>query len=415
MALQIGSPVARSHTSVVSRWLVMPIAAMSRAREAGLRQRLARGRELALPDLARVVLDPAGLRVDLAELALRHRDDAAVAVEDDAARAGGALVEGEEVAGSGHAVALRGWADARIAAMPRAGPRRDPERRRASRTCRHRRRAAGFRSRCRRARRRRRHQRRRHRARPRRPRPLGAAVREGRPRAAHLVGVDQADPRRPALPRALRVRAGAQGARRTRGAAAERPAHHVAAALRDAARPVDAAGLDDPRRPLPLRPPGAGARCCRASRTVDLRAHPAGAPLKPEFRKGFVYSDGWVDDARLVVLCAVDAAERGATVLTRTRCVDAARSDASAGQRASSTPSGAARRVRGARARQCDRPVGGAVPHRTGACAPPAHPAPRQGQPHRRAASCSSTTTPTSSRTPTAASSSRSPTRTTSR
>jgi len=61
------------------------------------------------------------------------------------------------------------------------------------------------------------------------------------------------------------------------------------------------------------------------SRTVDLRAHAAGAPLKPEFKRGFVYSDGWVDDARLVTLCAVDAAERGATVLTRTACVDAVR------------------------------------------------------------------------------------------
>ena len=63
-----------------------------------------------------------------------------------------------------------------------------------------------------------------------------------------------------------------------------------------------------------------------ASRTVDLRRHPAGGPLDPRFTKGFVYSDGWVDDARLVALCAVDAAERGATVLTRTACVDAARS-----------------------------------------------------------------------------------------
>jgi len=61
------------------------------------------------------------------------------------------------------------------------------------------------------------------------------------------------------------------------------------------------------------------------SRTVDLRAHPAGGPLKPEFTRGFVYSDGWVDDARLVTLCGVDAAERGATVLTRTACVDAVR------------------------------------------------------------------------------------------
>ncbi|MEP7303104.1 MAG: glycerol-3-phosphate dehydrogenase [Caldimonas sp.] len=63
-----------------------------------------------------------------------------------------------------------------------------------------------------------------------------------------------------------------------------------------------------------------------ASRTVDLRTHPAGRPLKAEFRKGFVYSDGWVDDARLVVLNAIDAADRGATILTRTRCVDARRS-----------------------------------------------------------------------------------------
>jgi len=62
------------------------------------------------------------------------------------------------------------------------------------------------------------------------------------------------------------------------------------------------------------------------SRTVDLRRHPAGKALKPEFTKGFVYSDGWVDDARLVALNAVDAAAHGATVLTRTRCVDARRS-----------------------------------------------------------------------------------------
>jgi glycerol-3-phosphate dehydrogenase len=61
------------------------------------------------------------------------------------------------------------------------------------------------------------------------------------------------------------------------------------------------------------------------SQTVRLRDHPAGVPLKKTFTKGFVYSDGWVDDARLVVLNAVDAASRGATVLTRTACVDARR------------------------------------------------------------------------------------------
>ena len=63
-----------------------------------------------------------------------------------------------------------------------------------------------------------------------------------------------------------------------------------------------------------------------ASTTVDLRRHVAGHPLKPHYRRGFVYSDGWVDDARLVVLNAVDAAARGATILTRTRCESAERS-----------------------------------------------------------------------------------------
>ena len=61
------------------------------------------------------------------------------------------------------------------------------------------------------------------------------------------------------------------------------------------------------------------------SRTVDLRSHPAGGPLNRRFRRGFIYSDGWVDDARLVVLNAIDAAQRGATVLTRCTCIDAKR------------------------------------------------------------------------------------------
>jgi glycerol-3-phosphate dehydrogenase len=65
-----------------------------------------------------------------------------------------------------------------------------------------------------------------------------------------------------------------------------------------------------------------------ATRTVDLRKHPAGAPLKGGFATGFEYSDGWVDDARLVVLNAKDAAEHGATVLTRTPLVAARREDA---------------------------------------------------------------------------------------
>lgn len=56
------------------------------------------------------------------------------------------------------------------------------------------------------------------------------------------------------------------------------------------------------------------------SEAVNLRGHRAGRDLKPEFTRGFVYSDGWVDDARLVVLNAVDAREKGAQVHTRTTC-----------------------------------------------------------------------------------------------
>ena len=56
-----------------------------------------------------------------------------------------------------------------------------------------------------------------------------------------------------------------------------------------------------------------------ATRSIDLRRHAAGAPLQPQYRHGFEYSDGWVDDARLVVLNARDAADRGARVRTRTR------------------------------------------------------------------------------------------------
>ena len=57
-----------------------------------------------------------------------------------------------------------------------------------------------------------------------------------------------------------------------------------------------------------------------ASASLDLKRHPAGTPLEPRYTRGFIYSDGWTDDARLVVLNARDAAERGATILTRTRC-----------------------------------------------------------------------------------------------
>jgi glycerol-3-phosphate dehydrogenase len=57
-----------------------------------------------------------------------------------------------------------------------------------------------------------------------------------------------------------------------------------------------------------------------ASASVDLRTHIAGEPLKEGYRRGFMYSDGQVDDARLVVLNALDAQARGAVILTGTRC-----------------------------------------------------------------------------------------------
>jgi glycerol-3-phosphate dehydrogenase len=62
------------------------------------------------------------------------------------------------------------------------------------------------------------------------------------------------------------------------------------------------------------------------TRTIDLRRDAMGECLQPHLGRAFVYSDGWVDDARLVVLAALDARSRGATISTRTRCVAAQRS-----------------------------------------------------------------------------------------
>lgn len=63
-----------------------------------------------------------------------------------------------------------------------------------------------------------------------------------------------------------------------------------------------------------------GNRSLPGSHALDLSAPPHDAILKDRFVHGFAYSDCWVDDARLVVLNALDARERGARVLTRTRC-----------------------------------------------------------------------------------------------
>ena len=72
---------------------------------------------------------------------------------------------------------------------------------------------------------------------------------------------------------------------------------------------------------------GRGRRTLPGSRRVSLKRHESGPSLRDEFHTGFVYSDAWVQDARLVVLNAMDAMERGATIYTRTRCVSASRDD----------------------------------------------------------------------------------------
>src|SRR6201999_3407110 len=59
------------------------------------------------------------------------------------------------------------------------------------------------------------------------------------------------------------------------------------------------------------------------TRSVDLTRDEVGQPLMPNrYARGFEYSDCFVDDARLVVLTARDAADRGAEIRTRTRAVE---------------------------------------------------------------------------------------------
>jgi glycerol-3-phosphate dehydrogenase len=64
-----------------------------------------------------------------------------------------------------------------------------------------------------------------------------------------------------------------------------------------------------------------GRKLLPPTRTLDLKHDAVGEPLKPLFTKAFEYSDCWVDDARLVVLNARDAANRGAVVHTRTEVI----------------------------------------------------------------------------------------------
>ena len=66
-----------------------------------------------------------------------------------------------------------------------------------------------------------------------------------------------------------------------------------------------------------------GRKLLPPTRSLDLTSGEAGKSLNGRFHRGFEYSDCWVDDARLVVLNARDASNRGAEIRTRTRVVSA--------------------------------------------------------------------------------------------
>lgn len=57
------------------------------------------------------------------------------------------------------------------------------------------------------------------------------------------------------------------------------------------------------------------------SKTLNLASHAFGAPLKDDFFSGFSYADCWVEDSRLVILNAMDAARNGAEIRTQERVV----------------------------------------------------------------------------------------------
>ena len=82
-----------------------------------------------------------------------------------------------------------------------------------------------------------------------------------------------------------------------------------------------------------------GRKILPATRTLNLRSDPAGAPLQPKFAKAFEYSDCWIDDARLTALTARDAANHGAAIHTRTR-VTAAHRDGDLWRIETTTPDG---------------------------------------------------------------------------
>ena len=70
-----------------------------------------------------------------------------------------------------------------------------------------------------------------------------------------------------------------------------------------------------------------GRKILPPTRSLSLKRTRWGEPLQDRFERAFEYSDCWVDDSRLVVLNARDAAARGAQVLTRSKVIDAVGQD----------------------------------------------------------------------------------------
>jgi glycerol-3-phosphate dehydrogenase len=70
-----------------------------------------------------------------------------------------------------------------------------------------------------------------------------------------------------------------------------------------------------------------GRKLLPATRTINLKNDPAGVPLQNGLTTAFEYSDCWVDDARLVVLNARDAANHGAEIKTRSEVMRLVRGD----------------------------------------------------------------------------------------
>ena len=126
------------------------------------------------------------------------------------------------------------------------------------------------------------------------------------------------DPWRPALSRARCLPAGARGAQRARSAVAHGAACDPADALHAAAAAGPALAAHAAASGCCFTTGSARASCCRPRARSISPTIIVGQPLQRQFRYGFEYSDCWVDDSRLVVLNALDAAERGAGIRTRT-------------------------------------------------------------------------------------------------